>query len=101
MTTGRATRIADHSKLGPWKDGSPIQSACPTAEKSSRQWSVSLPLPSTEWILPKIRSRAQDRMYPKTSPRKIAIRDQKPRRQTTARPVNSITSRAVHWSCGQ
>ncbi|CAM5227270.1 hypothetical protein SXANM310S_07449 [Streptomyces xanthochromogenes] len=39
--------------------------------------------------------------YPKISPRKIAMRDQKPRRHTTARPVNSITISAVHWSCGQ
>jgi len=29
------------------------------------------------------------------------MRDQKPRRQTTASPVNSITNSAVHWSCGQ
>lgn len=101
MTTGRATRIADHSKDGPCSVGSPIQSALPTPERSSRQWSVSLPLASSEWILPKTRSDTQETPYPKTSPRKIAIRDQKPRRQTTARPVNSIVSRAVHWSCGQ
>src|SRR4051812_5009788 len=61
MTTGRATRIADHWNDGPWKDGSPIQSALPTPERSSRQWSVTLALASTEWIFPKIRSQAQDR----------------------------------------
>ncbi len=101
MTTGRATRIADHSKDGPCRSGRPIQSARPTPDRSRRQWSVTSPLASAAWIRPKIRSSAQDRAYPKTRPRKIAIRDQKPRRQTTARPVNSITNRAVHWSCGQ
>lgn len=51
--------------------------------------------------MPKTRSKTQEIAYPKSSPRKIAIRDQKPRRQTTASPVKSITSNAVHWSCGQ
>ncbi len=101
ITTGRATRIADHSKAGAWKDGSPIQSAWPTAERSRRQWSTASAPPAGEWILPKTRSSTQESRYPKTSPRKIAIRERKPRRQTTASPVKSITSSAVHWSCGQ
>lgn len=29
------------------------------------------------------------------------MREKNPRRHTTASPVNSITSRAVHWSWGQ
>lgn len=60
ITTGSATRIADHWKDGPWKCGSPIQSALETPDRSSRQWSVTLPLGLMEWILPKIRSKAQE-----------------------------------------
>lgn len=101
ITTGSATRIADHSKLGAWKVGSPIQSAFPTPERSRRQWSTAAAPPAGELILPNTRSRTHDSTYPKTSPRKIAMRERKPRRQTTASPVNSITASAVHWSCGQ
>lgn len=60
MTTGSATRIADHSKLGAWKDGSPIQSASATAERSRRQWSTASAPPAGEWIFPKTRSSTQD-----------------------------------------
>lgn len=60
MTTGRATRIADHWNVGPWNVGSPTQSAFPTAERSRRQWSVTLPLASIEWMRPKIRSKTQE-----------------------------------------
>ncbi len=101
MTTGRAIRIADHSKAGAWKDGRPIQSALATAERSSRQWSTAASPPTVEWIMPKSRSKIQEMPYPKSRPRKIAMRDQNPRRQTTAAPVNSMVSSAVHWSCGQ
>ncbi len=101
ITTGRATRIADHSNCGAWKDGRPIQSASATPERSSRQWSTASGPPTAEWIFPKTRSKSAEIAYPKISPRKIAMRDQNPRRHTTARPVNSMVSSAVHWSCGQ
>lgn len=101
ITTGNATSTADHWKAGASKLGRPSQSALVTPERSSRQWSVTLPLPSAEWICPNTRSRTQDSPYPNTRPRKIAMRAKNPRRPTTARPVNSMTSSAVHWSCGQ
>ncbi len=60
ITTGSAIRIADHSNCGAWKDGSPIQSARPTPERSSRQWSTASAPPTVEWILPKSRSKTQE-----------------------------------------
>ncbi|CAM5696477.1 hypothetical protein SANTM175S_01177 [Streptomyces antimycoticus] len=60
ITTGSATSTADQWKLGACSDGRPIQSALATPDRSSRQWSVTRPLPSIEWILPKTRSRTQE-----------------------------------------
>lgn len=60
MTTGSATRIADHEKSGPCTDGKPNQSALATPDRSSRQWSVTLPLASWEWIFPKTVSKPHD-----------------------------------------
>ncbi|CAM5503690.1 hypothetical protein SGLAM104S_01104 [Streptomyces glaucescens] len=88
----RATRTRP-PRTGRGEDGRPIQSACPTAERpgaSGRRPCRRRP-PSG---LPDARSSTQDMPYPKTRPRKIAIRDQKPRRHTTASPANSITASA-------
>ena len=101
MTTGSATKIADQGKPGRCAEGSPNQSALLTPDRSSRQWSTVFPLPPGERIRPKTRSKPQDIRWPTTSPREIAIRDQNPRRHTTAGPVSNIVVRAVHWFCGQ
>ncbi len=60
ITTGRATRIADHRNSGACSEGSPIQSASATAERSNRQWSTASAPPAGEWIIPKRRSRSQE-----------------------------------------
>ena len=81
--------------------GKPNQAASDTPLRSTRKWVVTSPAPVGAVISPTILSSTQDSTKPKISARKIAIRDQKPRKATAATMVNTITVNATPGSCGQ
>ena len=62
---------------------------------------VTSPAPVGAVISPTTLSSTQDSRKPKISARKIAIRDQNPRKATVATMVNTMTVNATPGSCGQ
>src|SRR5664279_5409511 len=86
---------------GAVKVGSPNQAASDTPSRLTRKWVVTSPAPVGAVISPTTTSSTQDNRKPKISARKIAIRDQKPRKATAATMVKIITSIATPGSCGQ
>ena len=81
--------------------GRPNQAASDTPLRSTRKWVVTSPAPVGAVISPTTLSSTQDSRNPKISARKIAIRDQKPRKATVATMVKIITVKATPGSCGQ
>src|SRR5664279_5524241 len=86
---------------GAVKVGSPNQAASDTPSRLTRKWVVTSPAPVGAVISPTTTSSTQDSRKPKISARKIAIRDQKPRKATAATIVKIITVSATPGSCGQ